>query len=233
MSDYQSYFEFRKVDPRDYGGYVVPAYLTKALGADRGVRVLDFGCGFGQLASALRRSGYRDVEGLDISPPAIAHCREIGLVCHNGGEQEFYERHAGLYDFVIMSHVIEHLKKEEIIPMLSRVKSILKPSGAVVVMVPNAQSHTNAYWAYEDFTHSTLFTTGSLYYVLRAAGFSTVEFIDLNCTEGLSIIKRTLKTVLLSIYRVNYKFWNRVTSSTVHAPSPIAFSFEVKAVARI
>lgn len=232
MTDYRSYFEFRQVNPEVYANFRTPAYITKALGSAKSARILDFGCGFGQLSMSLRSLGYLEVEGLDISPEAIDYCRRNGLRCHSADGNEFYDSHRHWYDFVIMSHVVEHFPKDEIIPLLMRVKSSLKPGGAVIVIVPNAQSNTNAYWAYEDFTHHTLFTTGSLYYVLRAAGFVNVEFLDLECLEGLSAPKRLIKKFLLSVYRKNYTFWNRVTSSTVHAPSPVAFSFEVKAIAR-
>ncbi|MGC9101323.1 MAG: hypothetical protein ACP5HC_08750 [Caldisericum sp.] len=41
-------------------------------------------------------------------------------------------------------------------------------------MVRNVQSNTGAYWAYEDFSHFTLFTSGSIYYVLKMAGFDEI-----------------------------------------------------------
>jgi len=50
--------------------------------------------------------------------------------------------------------------------------------------------------------------------------------------EGLAPHKRLLKKALLSLYRANYKFWNRVTTSAVHAPSPMIFGYEVRALAR-
>ena len=58
--------------------------------------------------------------------------------------------------------------------------------------MPNGQSATGSYWAFEDFTHETLFTCGSLEYVLSEAGFVDVEFIDLKATAGLSAFKRLL-----------------------------------------
>ena len=70
------------------------------------------------------------------------------------------------------------MPKHEIIPLLIKVRSLLTQSGSLLVMVPNAQSNTGSYWAYEDFTHHTLFTAGSLYFVLRQAGFDSVEFVD-------------------------------------------------------
>jgi 2-polyprenyl-3-methyl-5-hydroxy-6-metoxy-1,4-benzoquinol methylase len=229
--EYRDYYEFRQVDPASFNGYVLPAYLRRALGSPSGQRVLDFGCGLGQLALSLQKAGYQ-AEGLDISPYAIKHCRALGLICHQGNDQDFYSRHQQVYDFVIMSHVVEHFPKEEIIPLLVRIRETIKPGGAVIVMAPNAQSHTGAYWAYEDFTHYTLFTSGSLFYVLRAAGFSQVEFLDPDSTDGLPPAKKFLKKILLAIYRSQYRFWNRVTSSTTHRPSPDVFGFEVRALGR-
>lgn len=229
--EYRDYYEFRQVDPSSFSGFVLPSYLKKALGNPSGQTVLDFGCGLGQLTLSLRKAGYR-AEGLDISPYAIAHCRGLGLTCHQGDDEGFYNSHRQTYDFVIMSHVVEHFPKDEIIPMLAKIRSVIKPGGAIIVMVPNAQSHTGAYWAYEDFTHYTLFTTGSLYYVLKAAGFSQVEFLDPDSTDGLPRARKFLKKILLAIYGFQYRFWNRVTSSTTHRPSPDIFGFEVKALGR-
>lgn len=109
----------------------------------------------------------------------------------------------------------------------------MKPGGGLIVMVPNAQSNTGCYWAYEDFTHHTMFTSGSLYYVLRSAGFSDVEFLDVDAIGEVSgFFKKLIKKALLNIYRANYVFWNRVTSSSIHKPSPMIFGYEIKALAR-
>ena len=44
--------------------------------------------------------------------------------------------------------------------------------------------------------------------------------------------RRWLKRRLLSVYKANYRFWNRVTSSATHPPSPDIFSYEIKALTR-
>jgi 2-polyprenyl-3-methyl-5-hydroxy-6-metoxy-1,4-benzoquinol methylase len=230
--DYGSYFEYRQVDPTDYRDFVLPAYLKNSLGRDLNVRILDFGGGFGQVSNALRAVGYRNVELLDISPAALEHSRSIGLTCYDGNESGFYETHQETYDFVILSHVLEHFPKDDGIAVLSRIRSVLKQGGGIIVMVPNAQSSTGAYWAYEDFTHYTMFTSGSLYYVLRAAGFSEVVFLDPDCLEGSVWYKKVFRKILLKLYRANYIFWNKVTGSSTHIASPLIFSYEVKALGR-
>jgi SAM-dependent methyltransferase len=229
-----NYFEYRDVRPDDYATPRVPAYLARQLARKREPAILDFGCGLGQLLVALKSAGFNALEGLDVDPRAIAQCRALGFTCHDGAANgpAFYEHHHGRYDFVIMSHVLEHFPKELIIEQLARIKQLLKEDGALIVMVPNAQSATGAYWAYEDFTHNLLFTSGSLRYVLRAAGFSRVDFLDPWCVEGLSLAKRWIRLALLALYRANYRFWNRVTASAVHAASPVLLSYEIKAIAR-
>jgi 2-polyprenyl-3-methyl-5-hydroxy-6-metoxy-1,4-benzoquinol methylase len=230
--EYDQYFEFRQIEPTSYTGFEAPAYLKMVLGSHPSARILDFGCGYGQLAKSLRASGFANIETLDVSQAAIAHCRSEGFVCHDGNDASFFETHTSTYDFVILSHVMEHVPKLEAVSLLQKVVSLLKLSGAAIVAVPNAQSNTGCYWAYEDFTHYTLFTAGSLYYVLRAAGFSRVEFLDPDCLEGLGPAERIVKKALLGLYKANYAFWNRVTSSAIHRPSPMIFSYEVKALAR-
>ncbi len=230
--DYGSYFEYRQVDPIDYRDFILPTYLKNALGRDLNARILDFGGGFGQMSNAIRSAGYKNVELLDISSPALAHSRSIGLTCYDGNEPGFYEAHQETYDFVILSHVLEHFPKDEAMAVLGKIRSVLKQGGSIIVMVPNAQSNTGAYWAYEDFTHYTMFTSGSLHYVLRAAGFREVVFLDPDCLEGSVWYRKLFREILLKLYRANYTFWNKVTGSSTHIASPSIFSYEVKALGR-
>ena len=101
----------------------------------------------------------------------------------------------------------------------------------MLIAVPNAQSNTGSYWAYEDWTHTVLFTTGSLFYVLRAAGFANIEFIDIDCTLEISKIKALIRIFFLIIYKTQIRFWNIITGSSYHQPSLEIFSYEIKAKA--
>jgi SAM-dependent methyltransferase len=226
------YFSLRNVDPKDYRNFKIPVYLSNILNDDKS-KILDFGCGFGQFISAFRQRGFSQIEGADIDEAAIQHGQDQGYIIHDlRKDSSLYEKNQEIYDYVLMSHVLEHFPKEEIIPQLVKIRGLLKRTGALIVMVPNAQSNTGCYWAYEDFTHFTLFTSGSLYHVLQAAGYSKVSFIDPDCTAGLSWPKSVLKRLLLSFYQFNINFWNRVTGSAFHKASPQIFSYEIKCLAR-
>lgn len=227
------YFGWRNVSAETYQVYETPAYLMQVL-AERDANILDFGCGFGQMMAALKESGYSRLEGADINVAAIEHLRKQQMIVHDlTREPDFYESRAGIYDYVIMSHVLEHFPKEKIVDQLRLLKKLIKAGGALIVMVPNAQSNTGCYWAYEDFTHHVLFTAGSLRYVLKAAGFNSIKFLDPDCSASVrSPFKRVVRRFLLRLYRGNLAFWNKVTGSAFHSPSPQIFSYELKVLAR-
>ena len=228
------YFEYRNISPKDYEDFQMPQYLFAVLPIDKSARILDIGCGLGQMLKSLRNQGYANVFGVDISHRAVEYCKSIGLNVEESFNLEQYsKKHPNAFQFIIMSHVLEHIEKQQIIETLLIVKKrLLLENGQLMIMVPNAQSNTDCYWAYEDFTHTTLFTAGSLFYVLKAAGFNQIEFLDPQCVNGRSFMKRVIVKVLLKIYIMNKEFWNKVTSSAYYRPSPKIFGWEIKALAK-
>jgi SAM-dependent methyltransferase len=210
----------------------VPRYLAAELAGDRSAELLDIGCGGGNLLAALREAGFARLRGVDVDQAAVAAARSRGLeVQLIESLPAFLGGHPAAFDVAVMSHVLEHLPKHEIIGTLRLVRSALRPGGRLFLMVPNAQSSTGPYWAYEDFTHSTLFTSGSVLYVLRQAGFGGIRFLDPAATADASWPGRLVRAALLPLYRARLAFWNRVTGSAWHAPSPPIFSYEIKATA--
>jgi cyclopropane fatty-acyl-phospholipid synthase-like methyltransferase len=230
--DVADYFAWRRIDREDYSTYRMQAYMLKVIPEHRHARILEIGCGFGQMLRELKRLGYSNVQGLDISKEAVSFCTSMGLSVEEMDVREYLSIASGKYDLIIMSHVLEHIEKEKIVDLLSAIRSgLLNRQGVLLVIVPNAQSDLGCYWAYEDFTHTTLFTSGSLYYVLRAAGFGTITFLDPDCMDGLSWGKRAVKRMLLRLYKFNRTLWNRVTTNAYHKTSEQIFSYEIKALA--
>lgn len=230
-----SYFQHRGISPETYRGYEIPAYIRPHIPSDKSSRILDIGCGLGQFLKAVGSIGYRNAEGIDISREAVDSCLRRGLnVSRIETLERYCEEYSGpRFDLILMSHVLEHIRKDRIIPTLWLIREkILVPGGGFLVMVPNAQSNTGCYWAYEDFTHETLFTAGSLYFVLMSAGFREVRILDPDGLEDSKPLVRLGKRILLSIYRMRLTFWNLVTNSSFHRESPQIFTFELKALAR-
>lgn len=231
----EAYFRNREISSRYYKEYRLQRYLKLFLkNFPRKIRILDIGCGLGQLMSALHKEGFLNIEGIDISQEAIEICRKNGLKASCIDSIDTFATSCNQkYDLIIMSHVLEHLSKDKIIPTLDTIfNNLLTNKGSFLCIVPNAQSNTGCYWAYEDFTHNTLFTAGSLIYVLKSAGFSKVEIIDKRGLAGINIIIKTIFILLQNLYALRFKFWNLVTLSYFHKPSPIVFTYEIKALAK-
>jgi 2-polyprenyl-3-methyl-5-hydroxy-6-metoxy-1,4-benzoquinol methylase len=232
MNEYSEYFDLRNVDSDFYLNYKIPKYIVKILPSDKNTDLLDIGCGFGSFLREVKKQGYNSVKGIDISEQAIEFALKQNFDVQKISIKEFAEQAEKLFDFITMSHVLEHINKVEIINTLKLIREkLLKENGKLCLMVPNAQSNTDSYWAYEDFTHTTLFTSGSLLYVLKAAGFTKIKFLDPDGTENSKGISKFLKKVFLPLYRIKKSFWNKVTSSSFHAQSPNIFTFELKVLA--
>lgn len=229
----KEYFTLRgvAVKPEDQHART-PSYIKENLPKNKAARILDIGCGYGGFLLQLQHEGYTNIEGIDINKEAVDHCRGKGLRVFKidtifGFEQT---NHTSKYDFIIMTHVIEHILKQDIIPTLISIKSLLAPEGKLYLTTPNAQSRSGTYWAYEDFTHEWIFTSGSLKYVLMAAGFSKVSFIDKDGTSNSRY--KQLKKIFLWLYERNHRFWNKITGAAYHPESPNIYTWELKVLAQ-
>jgi SAM-dependent methyltransferase len=205
----------------------MPLWARGLLPDDKNSRILDIGCGYGNFLHSVKILGYDESSGIDICPQTVDECQNRALnVSLISSLEDYCDNYSGeRFAFILMSHVLEHLNKNCVINILNLIKDkLLADDGKLLICVPNAQSSTGCYWAYEDFTHETLFTAGSLIYVLKAAGFSSVEIIDADCLCGLRRRDKYLKKILLFLYRKKVNLWNWVTGSSFHRPSPQVFS---------
>ena len=231
---YENYFADRGASSASDALHGLPTYLLSSLPIDLQARILDIGCGQGMALRALKELGYDNASGVDVSADTVEACHARGLnVARIDSITDLIPEASEKFDFILMTHVLEHIPKSQIIPILQHIRTrLLAEAGTYYVAVPNAQSNTGCYWAYEDFTHETLFTAGSLYFVLKKAGFEQIAFLDADGMAQGAKWKRPFRKLLLALYRRKIDFWNKVTGSAYHAPSPRIFTFELKACAK-
>ncbi len=104
-------------------------------------RVLDYGCGVGDLLAALLRRGLR-CEGADFSPESVAGVRRRfesepmfgGATLLDGTKSALAEE---TYDVVFFVETIEHLLDDDMAAASSELHRIIKLGGAIVVTTPN------------------------------------------------------------------------------------------------
>ena len=103
----------------------------------RPIKILDYGCGQGQLIAYLTWLGH-DVEGCEISKSG----REIsknryGFNIHDASD-DFFAKNTEKYDLIILSHVLEHLPNP--IEYVEKLKKLISNEGYIAVDVPNINS---------------------------------------------------------------------------------------------
>jgi len=227
-----NYFEYRNITENYYQNTQVPLWIKSEI-TNKDMKILDYGCGFGQILKALKKNNYKNIYGVDIEINAIESCRSNNLKVEQLDLENLKNPYEFKFDIIILSHIIEHIPKSEIINTLAFIRNeFLSANGKLLIAVPNAQSNTDCYWAYEDWTHTTLFTSGSIYYVLKAAGFDKIDFLDIDCTLGSSKTKAIIRKFFLKLYKINKIFWNKITASAYHKSSPQIFSYEIKVKAQ-
>jgi 2-polyprenyl-3-methyl-5-hydroxy-6-metoxy-1,4-benzoquinol methylase len=156
-------------------------FLTRFLPEDKALTILDLGCGYGTILASLHGLGYSNLTGVDCSEEAINLWRSTNLDCKviESGIIEFLEksvREKLTWEVVLAFDILEHFCKDELVHILTLLKSIISPQGILVIKVPNAQSPAlSGTTVFGDFTHEVALTPVSLTQVLKACGFSRIE----------------------------------------------------------
>ena len=120
--------------------------LLEIAGDVRGRRVLDLGCGRGELALLLARAGAAEVVGAEVSADALRVARDTLKPHPEAARVTLREIPAsgslpfpdGRFDDVVLADVVEHLPDEVLRHALAEVRRILRPGGRVLIhTMPN------------------------------------------------------------------------------------------------
>lgn len=143
---------------------------------NKDANVLDIGIGRGEMLSTMRNWGYSNYLGIDISPSTVGFCKEIGLNAKLvDNSTEYLSKNTSTYNIITLLDVLEHFKKEDIIPFLKTARASLKDGGVLIIQVPNLQAPDGYLHRYNDITHEVGFIEHSLAQVLLASGFNQFE----------------------------------------------------------
>ncbi len=148
------------------------AYIAAAVNALPAGRVLDVGCGLGELLEQI--ASHHELYGLDTSERSIEICRQhtsAKLFC--GVLEDLTDRPSDCRS-IIAHHVIEHV--DDPIAFVETIFTMLAPGGTFVCGTPDfasaaARRFGDRFRLLHDPTHVSLFTEDSLIRLLRDSGF--------------------------------------------------------------
>jgi len=106
-------------------------------------KILDIGAGTGDFLMACKKDGWT-IEGIEPNTKARSIAKQKLDIEFKADSSEL---NSGEYDVITMWHVLEHVP--ELNEQIALLKKLLKPSGTLIVAVPNFNSHDAAY--YKEF----------------------------------------------------------------------------------
>jgi SAM-dependent methyltransferase len=156
--------------------------IVDALPKSENFRLLDAGCGTGQMTKLLE--GYGEAVGLEIAPEAIAFARKRGVENIVQGSISDPPFAAGSFDLVLSLDVIEHVDND--VHILDSLFEIVKPGGHLIVTVPAFES----LWSEHDEInqHKRRYRVDQLRKMMERAGFDVTRITYCNSVLFLPVL---------------------------------------------
>ena len=219
-SVYENYLETSAVGTEESAWKIeeLKVNYSKYFPSDKNARILDIGVGNGEMLHLLKDMGYTNAEGADISQSTINACTARGYKCTLvENTVDFLTQNKNTFAVISMFHVIEHISKEDIIPLIWACREALTDDGILILETPNMASYDAVYARYADFTHTTGYAEPSLRQMLMICGFKNMIIFGTNI-----IFNRKLSNIILNIFNKLNKliFYYLRRSSGLHTPSP-------------
>lgn len=157
-------------------GEIYLPYVADAVALTGSRRVLDLGCGRGELLTLFKEHGY-EARGVDLNPIFVAENQKAGHDVVQIDAIAALERCEPASLAVITSlHLVEHLPMDVLVRLLDLAKIALCPGGKLVLETPNPQNlRTSVYYFYYDPTHRNPLPPPLLVWMAEDRGFVEVK----------------------------------------------------------
>jgi SAM-dependent methyltransferase len=180
-------------------------------------RLLDVGCGTGDLAAVFMGHGWQ-VSGIEPSSQAAEFAREAGVDAVNGtlADAPWEDSH---FDAIVFNHSLEHIDKPA--EALAEAARLLRPGGLLAVAVPNFGSwHRRLFgsaWFQLDLPrHLQHFDRGSLGSLVQRSGMRPLFF------EAISMRPSPLGSLQYAIFG-QMRWEGRIFRILAWALAPLLF----------
>jgi 2-polyprenyl-3-methyl-5-hydroxy-6-metoxy-1,4-benzoquinol methylase len=150
---------------------------------DKAARILDIGFGGGWFLAACLKLGYRDLAGADFNIQHKDNIRawapdRITLHEIKGNIGDFLGDKREQYDFIHLSHVIEHIPKYSLFWVVDSLYWALRQGGTLLVRTPNMEGPCANSSLFVTLSHEYGFAGSNLASLLDICGFDEVSFLQ-------------------------------------------------------
>jgi len=150
------------------------------LPSNKHAAILDVGFGGGWFLAACINLGYTNLSGADFGIQRKAHVKQwspavVALHSIESNIGDFLSGHLAEYDFIHMSHVIEHIPKYSLIYIVDSLYAALKPGGTLLVRTPNMEGPCANSSYYVTLAHEYGFAGSNLTSLLSICNFDDIR----------------------------------------------------------
>lgn len=158
--------------------------LREFLPDEKNAAILDVGFGTGWFLAACLRLGYQNLSGADFEIASKAYVKgwspdAIALFDIPNDIGSFLSGRESTFEFIHMSHVIEHIPKYSLLWVVDALYRALKPGGVLMLRTPNMEGPCANSSLYVALAHEYGFSSGNLESLLDICGFDEIRFHSL------------------------------------------------------
>lgn len=226
MDIYENYLETSAVGTEESVWKIeeIKVNYSRFFPADKNACCLDIGIGNGEMLHLLKDCGYTNAEGADISPSTIKACMARGYNCTLIEDTaEFLKQNKNKYAMISMFHVIEHISKDDIIPIISACYEALTDDGVLLLETPNMANIDGAFMRYSDFSHVMGYTNLSLKQLLLLCNFKKFGIFSPNVLFRTNF-KQKLWKALNKFHNFLYKIERKIAGLPIYSPTSMWLS---------
>lgn len=148
---------------------------------DKKAAILDIGIGNGWFLAVCILLGYRNIHGADFlidSKTEIKEWAPSKIELHNieSNIGDLLSNQSKKFDFIHLSHVLEHVPKHSLFYIVDSIYLALKKSGTLLVRCPNMEGPCALSSHYVSLGHEYGFTSSNIESLLSLCNFENIEF---------------------------------------------------------
>lgn len=144
---------------------------------EKDAAILDVGFGDGWFMAACLKLGYTNISGAEFAPERKRYLQHWKVKLHKIENDigEFLAVHPAEFDFIHMSHVIEHIPKYSLLWIGDALYQALKVGGTLFLRTPNMEGPCANSSLYVTLSHEYGFAGANLTSLLSICGFDDIH----------------------------------------------------------
>jgi 2-polyprenyl-3-methyl-5-hydroxy-6-metoxy-1,4-benzoquinol methylase len=180
---YQQYFSNQiaaNYSSQQWDNRVFSVDILPHLPQNYNAKIIEIGCGHGNLLHYLKEKKFTQILGCDLSSEQVAIAKKNGHEVIQQDAMLMLEKQENI-DVLIAVDVLEHCTKDEAVSLLQKAKEKLSPSGKLIFRIPNAEALIGTAYLFGDVTHELFLNSASANQLFLSCGFNNVAILPGFC----------------------------------------------------